>query len=176
MTAKGRWDVKESKKKSPGLPNRTSSVDISPVAKNVSSKSCGRAQDIPKWESAMRSTKAAFPKARPFDFRQGNTEEFELAHEQQLKWLERLKSKNKLDLSNSRRRQVLIRQRKCTEERCAWIARYKAFKRNNSNHTPASSSSSVKSAIKKAGKRRSPNGPQIAKSTVHQIPRLSRAV
>eukprot|EP00980_Cylindrotheca_fusiformis_P029089 scaffold22714_cov155-Cylindrotheca_fusiformis.AAC.6 len=77
-----------------------------------------RAQENPKWQNAMRSTKAAFPKTRPFDFRKGNTKEFEQARKQQLQWLRRLKSTKKLDLSNIKNPTVLGMQNKCTTERC----------------------------------------------------------
>eukprot|EP00980_Cylindrotheca_fusiformis_P026187 scaffold15497_cov117-Cylindrotheca_fusiformis.AAC.14 len=77
-----------------------------------------RAQEDPKWESAMLSTKAAFPKTRPFDFRKGNTEEFAHAHKQQLEWLNRLKSKKKLNLTNITYPLILSKQEKCEEKRC----------------------------------------------------------
>jgi hypothetical protein len=59
-----------------------------------------RAQERPKWKHAMESTKEAFPNTRPFDFRAGNTEEFDTAHRIQVNWVEQLLSSNQLDLTN----------------------------------------------------------------------------
>eukprot|EP00980_Cylindrotheca_fusiformis_P002302 scaffold535_cov65-Cylindrotheca_fusiformis.AAC.4 len=167
MVPKAFGDVNENKKKSPVMercPNRTSSVDKTLVARNVSSapKRRGgnqavsvvvqlsgemgnnvlkmanglcikhlieeklgleaeiilRAQEHRKWKVAMQSMTAVFPKTRTFDFRKGNSKTFRSAQKQQLKWLKRLKSSKRLDLTNIKYRRILNGQSECEEERC----------------------------------------------------------
>ncbi|CAJ1948963.1 unnamed protein product [Cylindrotheca closterium] len=76
-----------------------------------------RAQNHAKWKHAMEWTKEAFPKTGPFDFRAGNTEEFDSIHRLQERWMDQLISENKLDLTNLSDPSML-KDLSCSEPKC----------------------------------------------------------
>ena len=76
-----------------------------------------RAQNHAKWEHAMEWTKEAFPNTRPFDFRGGNTEQFDSIHSLQERWMDQLISENKLDLT-SLSDPSMLKALSCTESKC----------------------------------------------------------
>jgi hypothetical protein len=88
------------------LGNHMHKIASGMCVKNQIEKSLGlktelkfRAQESSKWKRAMQSTKEAFPNTRSFDFRAGNTEEFDQAHLLQEQWLQHLIMTNQLNLT-----------------------------------------------------------------------------
>jgi hypothetical protein len=89
------------------LGNHMHKIASGMCVKNQIEKSLGlktelkfRAQESSKWKRAMQSTKEAFPNTRSFDFRAGNTEEFDQAHLLQEQWLQHLIMTNQLNLTD----------------------------------------------------------------------------